>query len=323
MLQAFIAELRLYAGIPRGTTSLKEKVVSGLTGALGIGLLYLACYVVSQTVVYTFSMSYIDYFMLIPIAATAVLLFSVPHGALSQPWPVIGGNFFSALVGVFCSQYIDSSVIAASFAVGGAILLMNYLRCVHPPGGATALSAVLGGDTIQSLGYYYALFPVLFSGVLMVVLAIALNYPFRWRLYPAHLFHLRNELPRIAPSMRKSEITLEDFITAVNQHDSFIDITEESWVELFELAKQNAEKGTDHPESIAIGRFYSNGQLGKNWSIRYVTDVSSGKSRKHRLTYQTVAGNTLKKSEQCTVDEFRSWAKFEVVKKTGFWERKL
>ena len=34
--------------------------------------------------------------------------------------------------------------IAAAASVGLAIGVMYYARCLHPPGGATALSAVIG-----------------------------------------------------------------------------------------------------------------------------------------------------------------------------------
>ncbi|QJR79317.1 HPP domain-containing protein [Alteromonas pelagimontana] len=310
-------ELKHYMGLGRGTTSAKEKAVAGATGMVAIGLIYFAGLSFGQNA-YIFA----DCFVLIPIAATAVLLFSVPHGALSQPWPVIGGNVVSALVGVVCSNYIHSPLLAASMAVGGAIFFMNYFKCIHPPGGATALTAVLGGDGVKHLGYLFILFPVLFSAVIMVLLAIILNYPFKWRLYPVHLFHLTHTVQRVEPSQRKSEITLEDFIAAVNQHDSYIDITEESWVELFELAKLNAEKEVIHPKEIKVNAFYSNGQLGKDWSVREVLHRTKA-TAKHagQVTFQRVAGTTIGNIETCNVEEFRAWAKFQVVKKDSFWQK--
>lgn len=318
---SLIAEIRLFIGLGRESTSLKEKAVSGATGMVGIGLIYAAGYEFSHSDIVDSKEIFADSFMLIPIAATAVLLFCVPHGALSQPWPVIGGNFFSAIFGVFCSQNINVTILSASIAVGGAIWLMHYLRCIHPPGGATALSAVLGGEAVQDLGYYYAFFPVLFSGIFMVTFACALNFPFKWRRYPVHFFHLGNKLSRISPSERSSEITLEDFIAAVNKHDSYIDITEESWIELFELAKLNAEKGTEHPESVKIKSYYSNGQLGKTWAIRYVTDIRKITRTKKKVSYVVIAGAHQGVLEECSLDEFLNWARFEVFKKNGFWDR--
>lgn len=118
------------------------------------------------------------------MGASAVLLFAVPHGALSQPWPVLGGHVVSALIGVTCAKFIPDPTVAAALAVALAIGAMHYLNCLHPPGGATALSAVIGGVAVQQLGYQYVLTPVLLNAVTILLIAIAFNYPFHWRRYP-------------------------------------------------------------------------------------------------------------------------------------------
>src|SRR5512138_2292040 len=71
------------------------------------------------------------------MGASAVLLFAVPHSALSQPWAVIGGNVISALIGVTCAHLALDPFLTAALAVGVSIVTMYYLRCLHPPGGAT------------------------------------------------------------------------------------------------------------------------------------------------------------------------------------------
>jgi CBS-domain-containing membrane protein len=121
------------------------------------------------------------------MGATAVLLFAVPHGPLSQPWPVLGGNVISAVIGVTCAQWIPDTLFAAAFAVAISIGVMQYLRCVHPPGGATALAAVVGGEQIQVLGFNYVLTPVLLNVIAIIIVAVIFNYAFVWRRYPAVL----------------------------------------------------------------------------------------------------------------------------------------
>ena len=121
------------------------------------------------------------------IGASAVLVFAVPHGALSQPWPVLGGHLISACVGVTVAKLAVPPALAGPMAVGIAILTMHYARCLHPPGGATALAAVIGGNEILALGYSYLLAPVLVNVALLLFAGIAFNYPFRWRRYPAAL----------------------------------------------------------------------------------------------------------------------------------------
>jgi CBS domain-containing membrane protein len=103
-----------------------------------------------------------------PIGASAVLVFAVPASPLAQPWPVIGGNVVSALFGVAVARLVPVPHLAAGIAVGGAILVMSLLRCLHPPGGAAALTAVIGGPAISSLGFAFAFTPVAVNAVVLV-----------------------------------------------------------------------------------------------------------------------------------------------------------
>lgn len=121
------------------------------------------------------------------MGASAVLVFAVPHGPLSQPWSVFGGHLVSALIGVGCAQAFAEPALAAPLAVALATGAMLYLKCVHPPGGATALSAVIGGDAVTQLGFHYVVTPVMLNVVTILAIAILFNYPFRWRRYPATL----------------------------------------------------------------------------------------------------------------------------------------
>jgi CBS domain-containing membrane protein len=121
------------------------------------------------------------------MGASAVLLFALPEGPLSQPWAVIGGHTSSAVVGVLCASGVADPLFAAALAVGAAIGVMQLLRCVHPPGGATALSAVVGGSGVQALGMNYVLTPVLLNAVIIVAVAVAFNALLARRRYPAYL----------------------------------------------------------------------------------------------------------------------------------------
>ncbi len=109
-----------------------------------------------------------------PMGASAVLLFGVPASPLAQPWSIVGGNLIAAVVGVTCATYIPSPVIASAAAVGVSIALMFTLRCVHPPSGAVALTAVLGGPAVHALGYGFVLEPIAVQTV--VLLGAAIGY---------------------------------------------------------------------------------------------------------------------------------------------------
>jgi CBS domain-containing membrane protein len=110
-----------------------------------------------------------------PMGAAAVLLFAVEKSPLAKPWNVIGGNVLSAFVGVTAAALVPNLVLASAVACAGAIIVMMLLRCVHPPGGAVAMTAVLGGPSIQSAGYGFVLWPVGINCVLLLLMAIMFN----------------------------------------------------------------------------------------------------------------------------------------------------
>lgn len=120
--------------------------------------------------------------------ATAVLLYAAIRSPLAQPWNLMGGHFFSALVGVTCYKLFQPQFIAAAMAVSLAIASMLFLKCLHPPGGATALIAVIGSAKIHSLGYLYALIPAGLGAVVMLVIALIVNNLARERRYPEYWF---------------------------------------------------------------------------------------------------------------------------------------
>jgi CBS domain-containing membrane protein len=168
------------------------------------------------------------------MGASAVLLFAAPHGALSQPWPVLGGHLVSALIGVTCARWLGGEpLLAASLAVALSIAAMYSLRCLHPPGGATALYAVLGGETVHALGYEYVFSPVLLNVVVLVSVAVLFNYPFDWRRYPQSLHHRTKS--DVLPA-EKSMIPHSSLVYALSQIDTFVDISEDDLQRIYALA---------------------------------------------------------------------------------------
>ncbi len=75
-------------------------------------------------------------------------------------------------------------MLAASLAVSLSIAAMYGLRCLHPPGGATALYVVLGGETVHALGYGYRVQSGAAECGSLLAVAVVFNYPFAWRRYP-------------------------------------------------------------------------------------------------------------------------------------------
>ncbi|HEY4279289.1 MAG TPA: HPP family protein [Conexibacter sp.] len=100
-----------------------------------------------------------------PMGASAVLLFAVPASPMAQPWPVIGGNAVSAAVGLGVGHAVHDATVAVALAAGLAIGAMSLARCLHPPGGAAAITAAMGGPAV---GHFFPLAPVGVNAVLLV-----------------------------------------------------------------------------------------------------------------------------------------------------------
>jgi CBS domain-containing membrane protein len=103
-----------------------------------------------------------------PMGASAVLLFVVPSSPMSQPWPIVGGNALSAFVGFAVGQALGHGAIACALAVGLAIAVMSLTRSLHPPGGAAALTGVLGGSLVESAGWWFPIAPVALNALVLI-----------------------------------------------------------------------------------------------------------------------------------------------------------
>ncbi len=138
--------------------------VGAFLGILVTGLASRACLAPHQAV-----------WLIAPMGASAVLVFGVPASPLAQPWSVVGGNTLSALVGMVSARLVPDVAIAGALAVGGAIAVMMAFRCLHPPGGASALYAVLSAPAIAPLGWRFAVCPVLLNAAVLTAIGVVYN----------------------------------------------------------------------------------------------------------------------------------------------------
>lgn len=167
--------------------------------------------------------------LMAPVGASAVLLFAVPASPLAQPWALLAGNITAALIGVTCAQQIPDPLLASACAMAGAFGLMSLLRCIHPPSGAVALTAVLGGPAITNLGYEFVMAPVGLNSLLLLGIAILYNNATR-RTYPhgADQQHGREEAP-----LERIGFTTADLDAALARHDQMFDISRDDLMALF------------------------------------------------------------------------------------------
>jgi CBS-domain-containing membrane protein len=221
-------------GFNRNTISYRENLLSLIGGFLGIFCIFMSSYWLLDPEIAVY---------IIPsMGASAVLLFAAPHAPFSQPWNVLAGHSVSAIIGVACWRWIPDYTVAASASVGLAIGVMYFTRCIHPPGGATALAAVIGSERLHELGYSYVFQPVLLNVITITLVAIAFNSLFKWRRYPARLRLTKRSTETVATGY--APINHEDFVYALSHIDTFVDIDEADLLKIYTLAtKRHVEEG--------------------------------------------------------------------------------
>jgi len=132
--------------------------------------------------------------------------------------------------------------LASGLAVGLAIFAMHQLNCLHPPGGAAALVAVIGGEQIHSLGYLYVLVPVglnvliLGGTVWLTRLLLAQTRQPKKVFMPIPDDHEEHELPTI------TQFTQDDLNSALQEINTYIDVTIEDLNDIYARATAFAHK---------------------------------------------------------------------------------
>jgi len=222
----------LAAFIPAPVTVSRREIALGALGAL-LGLGSAAWF--SQHM-----LAGLNPWFIAPMGASAVLLFAVPSSPLAQPWSIVGGNLVAALIGVTCARWVPDVALACALAGALAIAAMFRLRCLHPPSGAVALTAVLGGPAVHALGYAFVLWPVAIDSLLLLMAALVFNVSTRRR-YPHRPpapapAHLTRDVP---PSARVG-LTMQDLHAALEARGELLDVSEDDLQELFVQAEHRA-----------------------------------------------------------------------------------
>jgi CBS domain-containing membrane protein len=163
-----------------------------------------------------------------PMGASAVLVFCVPASPMAQPWPVVASHAVSASVGVACARWIASADLAAASAVALAIGAMLALRCLHPPGGATALLLSFGGVTDP----HAVLAPVLLNAVVLTLCGMAYNNATR-RPYPH---------PQIAPPSTRDSATEHDLDAVLARYNRVLDVSRDDLQALLDSTQMRAHE---------------------------------------------------------------------------------
>lgn len=157
----------------------KEHFWAFLGSFVGIGLI---AYMQSKTFLHSDLV-----FLIGSFGASSVLIYGIIQSPLAQPRNLVGGHLVSAIVGVTVAKFAPNVLwITAPLAVSLSIVLMQITKTLHPPGGATALIAIIGSPKIKILGYWYVLYPILSGALILLVVALVFNNVTANRHYPNH-----------------------------------------------------------------------------------------------------------------------------------------
>jgi len=233
-LMHFIATLKqsfLNGILPR--QSQYEMIVSSLGAIVGIALVVW----VSQFFVDDTGLP----FIVASMGAAAVLLYAAPHSPLTQPWAFVGGHLISATVGVTCAQWVPDLFLASGLAVGLAIFAMHQLNCLHPPGGAAALVAVVGGEQIHDLGYLYVLVPVALN-VFILALAVTGTRALIARHQQKSSFIFYNDKQKDTNAANSTPFSTDDLNSALHEMHAYIDVSIEDLNQIYAHANLFAHK---------------------------------------------------------------------------------
>jgi len=221
----------------RSSVAITEKTISALASLVALLLVMFT----SQLFLESSDLPWI----VASMGASAVLLFAVPQGPLSQPWPFVGGHLISAFIGVTVVLWIDDIVWASCLAVSLAIFFMYLSGSLHPPGGATALTFVVGGSSIQSLGYMYMLTPVSLNLLVMLLWALIINNFLPNRSYPNGIRDLLSEKKpdeNLDIKQERLNIGKDDLHEALKDMNIFVDVSEQDLNKIFHLSVSHLRK---------------------------------------------------------------------------------
>jgi CBS domain-containing membrane protein len=175
-----------------------------------------------------------------PLGASAVLLFAVSSGALAQPWSILGGYLSAGVVSLLVAHVLGRTLGSACLAAGMALILMCWLRCLHPPAGALALLLVLADPATIAMDWQ-ALGPVMLAASTMLLCALAYNNLTRIR-YPKRAAEPVAVIPADHAPVETQSITAQDLKMALADMEAFFDVTPEDLEQLIHASELHAKR---------------------------------------------------------------------------------
>lgn len=171
------------------------------------------------------------------LGASTILALVIYHSPLSQPWAIVGGHLAGALSGLLAAALVPDVILACLSAMVLTVLLQVTGRCLHAPGGGTALLPILAGSAIQSAGFGF-LAVVLINTLVLVAAALVFNNLLPGRRYP--LAFAPKPLTPVQPVFRE-----EDLLAALRSMEGYIDVSPDDLELIYEKARDHLRQHWD------------------------------------------------------------------------------
>ena len=183
-------------------------------------------------------------YLLAPLGASSVILFVLPHSPLAQPWSLVGGLFLPAIIGLLCGTWIQPAFLAVAVALALAVWITAWLRCIHPPGGAMAVVFALATQQ-----HPVSLTTAGLNALAALVAVLVVNNLIPGRRYPQCIPAAAQQanLPRPRSSIRH-----DDLQKALEELDTYLDISEDDLIQIYDLSTAHAHQRHDRRRCIDI-----------------------------------------------------------------------
>jgi CBS domain-containing membrane protein len=213
----------------QASISRREMLISALAAGLAISL--------NAWVSHALLPGDYQVFLAASMGASTILVIAIHHSPLSQPWAVIGGHLVGALSGLLAAALIANPVLACMLAMALTVLLQMALRCLHAPGGGTALLPILGGAALRAEGFGFV-GVVLLNALVLVAVALMVNNLLPGRRYP--LAFTPRPLTPVNPVFRE-----EDLLAALRSMEGYIDVSPDDLERIYEHARSHLREHWD------------------------------------------------------------------------------
>lgn len=231
MISRFQVFARALFSVDTPSLSRAERWRSTIGALLGVAFCAFALYVIPVS----------SHWLIAPVGASAVVLFTLPHSPLAQPWSIMGSYFFATIAALVSVALINQPQLAAAVAVATTIWLMARFNCIHPSGGAIALFVALDGPYAwERVAPTFGLVAlngtaILIASVLVNNLVLRRRYPYRPQKNDRNVHLTEDSHP-----LERSGLTHPDLQSAMKTLDTFIDVQEDELVQIYSLAIEHA-----------------------------------------------------------------------------------